>query len=138
MTVPEMCKPIFLKGKVIHGRKIGRAINFPTANLHINQESLTGLSGGVYGVEVYHKGSMYYGVMNIGIRPTFKEIVPSVSYEVHILDFNQEIYGDSLSIKIIFFIRDEIAFKSKYQLIQQLNDDVEKVVKIRDERFKKV
>lgn len=81
---------------------------------------------------------MYYGVMNIGIRPTFKEVVPSVSYEVHILDFNQEIYGDSLSIKVIFFIRDEIAFKSKYQLIQQLNNDVEKVVKIRDERFKKV
>lgn len=62
---------------------------------------------------------------------------PSVSYEVHILDFDQDIYGDSLSVKVIFFIRDEIAFKSKDQLIQQLNYDVEKVDKIKDDFFQK-
>jgi len=124
-TVIENCKPTFFTGRVIHGRKIGRTIGFPTANLQINQELEEGFLKGVYGVKVYHKGFMYQGVMNIGVRPTFKDIKPIVSCEVHILDFGQEIYGDSLSIEVAFFIRDEVAFKSKDQLIQQLNKDVE-------------
>jgi riboflavin kinase len=140
MIAIENCKPIFIKGEVIHGRKIGRTIGFPTANLHINQEPEEGYSQGIYGVEVYHKGYMYYGVMNIGMRPTFKEMKPSISYEVHILDFDQDIYGDSLSVVVVFFIRDEVAFKSKDQLIQQLNNDVETAVNlflVKDEFLKK-
>lgn len=121
----ENCKPTFFTGRVIHGRKIGRTIGFPTANLHINQEPEEGFLKGVYGVKVNHKGYMYRGVMNIGVRPTFKDIKSIVSCEVHIFDFNQDIYGDSLSIEVVFFIRDEVAFKSKDQLIQQLNKDVE-------------
>jgi riboflavin kinase/FMN adenylyltransferase len=130
MTAIENCKPTFFKGKVIHGRKIGRTIGFPTANLHINQAQEEGFLKGVYGVKVYHKETMYHGVMNVGVRPTFKEMKPRVSCEVHILDFDQDIYGDSLSVEVLFFIRDEVAFKSKDQLIQQLNNDVEKACKI--------
>jgi riboflavin kinase/FMN adenylyltransferase len=140
MTAIEKCKPTFLKVKVIHRHKIGRTIGFPTANLHINQESEEGFSNGVHCVEVYHKGSMYYGVMNIGVRPTFKEMKPSVSCEVHILDFDQDIYGDSLSVEVVFFIRDEVAFNSKDQIIQQLNHDVGKAGKmflVKEEFFKK-
>jgi riboflavin kinase/FMN adenylyltransferase len=140
MTAIENCKPTFFKGKVIHGRKIGRTIGFPTANLQINQEPEEGFLKGVYGVEVYHKGSMYHGVMNIGVRPTFKEMKPIVSCEVYILDFDKDIYGDSLSVEVVFFIRDEVAFKSKDQLIQQLNNDIEKAGKmflVKEEFFKK-
>lgn len=121
----EICKPTFFTGRVIHGRKIGRTIGFPTANLYINQEPKEGFFKGVYGVKVNHKGYMYQGVMNIGVRPTFKDTNPIVSCEVHIFDFDQDIYGDLLSIEVVFFIRDEVAFKSKDQLVQQLNKDVE-------------
>ncbi|WP_284037626.1 riboflavin kinase [Neobacillus sp. 114] len=122
--------PNFFEGRVIHGRKIGRTIGFPTANLHLNQELEKQFLKGVYGVEVYHKGSIYHGVMNIGVRPTFKDIKPSISVEVHILDFKQDIYGDCIGIEVVCFIREEVPFKSKDQLIQQLNKDIEQAWKM--------
>jgi riboflavin kinase len=118
-----------LKGTVIQGRQIGRKIGFPTANLAINSGNGQYLQRGVFGVKIHHYDTAYYGVMNIGVRPTFKDGDPSVSYEVHILNFNQDIYGDQLQVDILFFIREEKAFNSKEQLIQQLNQDIQQVDK---------
>ena len=67
--------------------------------------------------------------MNIGMRPTFKGEEQSLSFEVHILHFNQNIYGQQLMIDILFFIREEQAFNSVEQLVQQLENDVEKANK---------
>ena len=67
--------------------------------------------------------------MNIGMRPTFKGEERTLSFEVHILHFNQNIYGQQLMIDILFFIRDELAFDSIEQLVQQLKNDVEKANK---------
>ncbi|USK70900.1 riboflavin kinase [Peribacillus asahii] len=119
-------KKTVFKGEVIPGRQIGRTIGFPTANLRVNSEEEPYLPKGVYGVQVYYKGVSYRGVMNIGIRPTFKGEKPTVSFEVYILDFNQDIYGEQLTIDILFFIRNEQAFDSIEQLVQQLKNDIEK------------
>jgi riboflavin kinase len=117
------------KGEVIHGRQIGRKIGFPTANLHVSYEEEAYLPKGVYGVKVHHDGVLYNGVMNIGMRPTFKGEEPTLSFEVHILHFNQDIYGEQLTIDILFFIRGEQAFDSIEQLVKQLKNDIEKANK---------
>ena len=115
-----------IKGTVVKGRQIGRTIGFPTANLAIHSDNMGNLKKGVYGVKVYHDKKAHYGVMNIGVRPTFKDGDSSVSYEVHILDFHKDIYNEQLEVEVLFFIREEKAFQSKDQLIQQLNLDVER------------
>ena len=61
-----------LKGEVTHGRQIGRTIGFPTANLHVHSEYEFYLPRGMYGVKVHHENMYYNGVMNIGMRPTFR------------------------------------------------------------------
>jgi riboflavin kinase len=114
-----------IEGTVVKGHQIGRTLGFPTANLVIHQSIKDNLKKGVYGVKVYHDQKNYYGLMNVGVRPTFKEGSSTVSYEVHILNFHKEIYGELLQVDILFFIREEQAFHSKDQLIQQLNLDVE-------------
>jgi riboflavin kinase/FMN adenylyltransferase len=118
-----------IKGEVIHGRKIGRKIGYPTANLQVNDVEEAYLPKGVYGVKVHFDGVLYYGVMNIGMRPTFKGEESILSFEVHILHFNQDIYGEVLTIDILFFIRDEQAFDSIEQLIKQMKSDIEKAKK---------
>ncbi len=114
------------KGEVIQGRQIGRTIGFPTANLCVSSEEEPYLPKGVYGVKIRHKDVSYNGVMNIGMRPTFKREERTLSFEVHIFHFNQNIYGEQLMIDILFFIRDELAFDSIEQLVQQLKNDIEK------------
>lgn len=113
-----------IEGTVVKGSQIGRTIGFPTANLALYSVNKDNLKKGVYGVKVIHHEKAYYGVMNIGVRPTFKDD-NRVSYEVHILDFHKNIYHEQLEVEVLFFIREEKAFRSKQQLIQQLNLDVE-------------
>ena len=125
MQVLDNYTQTILKGEVIHGRQIGRTIGFPTANLQVSQENEPYLPKGVYGVKVHHGDTYYNGVMNIGRSPTFKGEEKAISFEVHILHFNQDIYGEQLSVDILFFIREEQAFNSIDQLVQQLNRDIE-------------
>lgn len=129
MEMLDTYKQTAFIGEVIHGRQVGRTIGFPTANLSVRSEEEPYLPKGVYGVKVHHGDVSYNGVMNIGRRPTFKGEEQTLSFEVHILDFNQNIYGQQLMIEILFFIRDEQAFDSIDQLIQQLKNDVVKAKK---------
>ena len=92
----EIC--LHLEGTVVKGRKIGRTIGYPTVNLAINSGNEALLKRGVYGVEVFHGDKNYLGVMNVGVRPTFKEDSSSVSHEVHIINFDQNIYGHQLKV----------------------------------------
>jgi riboflavin kinase len=122
-------KQTVFKGEVVYGRQVGRKLGFPTANLHVSSGEESFLPEGVYGVRVYHGDVSFNGVMNIGMRPTFKEEKPTLSYEVHILNFNQDIYGEQLLVDILFFIREEQGFETIEQLVQQLNHDIEKANK---------
>ena len=116
--------PYLFDGFVVRGNQIGRTIGFPTANLHINNEEKIIPSNGVYAVKV--KGSclgniIYNGMMNIGIRPTVdgqKKVI-----EVHILDFDQDIYEQNLTVMVYEYIRGEVKFDGLEALKAQLAKD---------------
>jgi len=112
----------FMSGCVDQGKQLGRALGFPTANLTISPEILP--AQGVYGVYVYRGDSQYLGVMNIGSRPTFRD-GEHQTIEVHILDFDEFIYGETLVIEVLFPIRTERKFSSLAALTAQLQKDVD-------------
>jgi riboflavin kinase/FMN adenylyltransferase len=116
-----------INGYVVKGRQIGRLLGFPTANLQIKSNEIPILKRGVYDVRIQLEGNFYKGVMNIGIRPTFKEQKPVVSFEVHILNLDADIYGKELMVEIKYFIRGEKYFKTKEDLIKQINHDIQMV-----------
>lgn len=110
-----------IRGEVIKGNQIGRTIGFPTANLDIHDSSFH-LDKGVYGVKAIFNNATFYGVMNIGNRPTFNDQKP-LSVEVHLFDFDQEIYGKILDVDIHFFVRSEKRFHSIDDLVNQIHMD---------------
>lgn len=111
-----------VQGKVVSGKQVGRTIGFPTANLSMQSE-YSRLAHGVYGVMVHWKGAKLLGLMNVGIRPTFNDH-REVSYEVHILDFNQTIYHETLDVDICFHVRNEQSFESVSELVEQIHNDI--------------
>ncbi|WP_408011386.1 3,4-dihydroxy-2-butanone-4-phosphate synthase [Pseudalkalibacillus sp. A8] len=111
-----------LSGSVIKGRQLGRTIGFPTANLAIEQKDVS-LHRGVYGVKVKYKDKEYEGIMNVGVRPSFDDSGVDVHHEVHILNFDQFIYGETLTVEVCFFIREEKAFPYLEKLITQIRSD---------------
>ncbi len=114
------------EGIVIHGFKRGREMGFPTANIFTIDNYLLPHKG-VYIVlvEVFQK--VYKGIANIGHNPTFNEN-NNKSVEVHIIDFNQEIYQEKITITWIKKIRDEEKFHSINELVNQLSQDKEKAI----------
>lgn len=115
-----------IRGKVIDGFKNGRKIGFPTANIQPNDSDKLIPATGVYAVRVHWNKNWYNGMMNIGIRPTMDNGT-KISLEVNILDFDADIYNESLEIEFIRKIRDEIKFNSVDELIQQLQKDRQEV-----------
>lgn len=109
-------------GIVKKGAGIGRKLGYPTANIDVDEKKL--LPHGVFVVEVIIDGVKYNGVGSIGRRPTLKTLNEELIAEVHILDFNQEIYGKKIEIFIIHKIRDEKKFNSVDALISQIKEDV--------------
>ena len=110
-----------LEGKVVHGDKLGRTLGFPTANLELPQYKLIPKNG-VYLVKVHFKNQTYKGLLSIGTRPTVTNSEEK-RVEVFILDFKEEIYGETLNLELIQFIRDDMKFNSLDELILQMNQD---------------
>ena len=110
-----------LTGRVVQGRQLGRTIGFPTANLQLVKPAI--IHQGVYGVRVVRNGQVYVGMMNIGTCPTIAaDHVQTI--EVHLIDFEGDIYGEVLDVHIAFFIREEKKFASLDLLVQQLHEDL--------------
>ncbi|WGX76978.1 bifunctional riboflavin kinase/FAD synthetase [Paraclostridium bifermentans] len=116
----------FLEGEVIHARKIGRTIGFPTANLKA-EDKLIIPKNGIYAVKVYIKNKVYYGATNIGYNPTVNG--KALSIETNIIDFDEEIYGEIIKVEFLDRIRDEKKFNSLDELKSQLRKDVDFVYK---------
>lgn len=116
----------FLEGEVIHARKIGRTIGFPTANLKA-EDKLIIPKNGIYAVKVYIKNKVYYGATNIGYNPTVNG--KTLSIETNIIDFDEEIYGEIIKVEFLDRIRDEKKFNSLDELKSQLRKDVNFVYK---------
>ena len=111
-----------INGRVIEGFKVGRTIGFPTANIEINDPDKLIPSLGVYAVRVSWNSKTYKGMMNIGHRPTL-ENGNTISIEVHIIDFKEDIYNQILEVDFIRKIRDEQKFKNIDELKEQLQKD---------------
>ena len=114
--------PYTIEGEVVTGRKVGRTINLPTANLQVSPDYVK-VKEGVYSVLVEYKGSEYMGIANYGHNPSFN-YKSNVTLEVHILDFNGDLYGETIKVKFIKYLRDEIKFCSKEEFIKQINEDI--------------
>lgn len=110
-----------ITGKVVYGNRIGRTIGFPTANIELEDEFKLISAVGVYACRVEWNDTLYNGMGNIGYRPTIEK--GDLTIEVHIFDFDQELYGDTITIFFIERIRDEIKFENLSALRQQLIKD---------------
>jgi len=121
-----------LTGFVASGSQIGRQINFPTANLTLPAEKLVPRNG-VYAVEVDVCGKAYKGMLNIGVRPTVAGNHQTV--EVHILDFEGNIYGTPVTLRLKKRLRDERKFESLDELSRQLQHDRETIMSLYKSRF---
>ena len=109
-------------GKVEKGRQIGKKIGFPTCNIDIKDYMLA--KPGVYAVKIYQKNKNFplKGIANLGCRPTFNQ--KKILLEVHIFNFNENLYNKYLTIELINFIRKEKKFKNINQLKKQINLDL--------------
>jgi riboflavin kinase/FMN adenylyltransferase len=112
-----------LNGTVIEGAQIGRTIGFPTANLFIEDSTKILPANGVYVVAVLLDEVRFKGVMNIGFRPTIDTSLRK-QIEIHIFDFERDIYGRKLQVEILTRLRDEIKFENKDFLVEQIQQDV--------------
>ena len=117
-----------LTGKVVYGDGLGKKIDFPTANIEIKETYKIIPKNGVYLVKTKINSNTYFGMMNIGIRPTVGGT--NKSLEIHFFNFKDNIYGKNVSIEIIKKIRDEEKFSSIDQLKIQLKKDEQFCLKL--------
>ncbi|MEL1247116.1 bifunctional riboflavin kinase/FAD synthetase [Flavobacterium helocola] len=113
--------PYFISGKVIEGKKIGRTIGFPTANILLSENYKLLPKNGVYIVWSRINNELRYGMMNIGNNPTLGDNEQSI--EVHFFELNEDIYNENLQISILEHIREEHKFNSISELQTQLEKD---------------
>jgi riboflavin kinase/FMN adenylyltransferase len=111
--------PWFVAGTVIHGEKRGRDLGYPTANIRLDKDC--GLKHGIYAVRVGRGDERFDGVASFGRRPTFDNGAPLL--EVFLFDFKGDLYGASLDVAFIAFIRDEVKFDGVEALVRQMDDD---------------
>lgn len=115
--------PFTLCGKVAHGEKIGRTLGFPTANIALKRQ--VSPVRGVFAVKLYWDNSdTYEGVANVGFRPTVNGQVCQL--EVHLFDFDGDLYGKTVEVELVAKIRDEQPFQSLEALKKQINNDANK------------
>ncbi len=112
-----------ISGTVIQGDGVGRKLNYPTANIKIDDEKKCLPPHGVYVVSVDLNGKKFQGAMNVGLGPTFNG--KSTKLEVHILDFDEDIYNAQISVEFLKKIRNEKKFDSPELLKQQIQKDVD-------------
>jgi len=117
-----------LTGKVIKGDGLGKKIMYPTANIFVKEKYKIIPKDGVYLIKTFIKNKLYNGMMNIGHRPTIG--ANEKSLEVHLFNFNKDIYGEQISVDIISKIRDEKKFSSIEALKDQLVKDENHCLKL--------
>ena len=118
--------PYVLTGNVVKGNQLGRTIGFPTANIEIPEEYKLIPKNGVYIVTVNVSNQTVFGMMNIGVKPTLGE--NKLSIEVHLLDFDKDIYNQKIQVHILERLRDEQKFESFEALKLQLEVDKQNTI----------
>jgi len=115
-----------LEAKVVRGAGRGKAIGFPTANLELLDPHMLVPGRGVYAVQIELDGKVYAGMANIGVRPTFNGAHETV--EIHLINFDADIYGKSIEVFFYHRLRSEKKFESTDELVRQLHEDKKKTV----------
>ncbi len=119
-----LTKPYMYKGKVLRGKQIGRTISFPTVNMAVAPGRVVPPSG-VYATHTVINGITYQSVSNLGTKPTIGN--NEINIETHIIDFNQQVYGEEIEVYIDGFIRKEMKFENVEKLKSQIQRDVQAV-----------
>ena len=115
--------PYAIKGKITRGNQIGRTIGFPTINIEVSRDKLMPPFG-VYYTEISIEGKHYNGITNVGTKPTVTDD-ETVFAETNILDFNEDVYDKSATVKLLHFARPERKFDSLDELKSQISNDIE-------------
>jgi riboflavin kinase/FMN adenylyltransferase len=108
---------------VTRGDNLGKKIGFPTANLSAHSEQFP--PNGVYAAEARVDGEFRRGVINLGIRPTVSGGKSERVLEIHLFDFDRDIYGDDVEVRFLKFLRPEKKFENLDALVQQIRQDVQ-------------
>jgi riboflavin kinase/FMN adenylyltransferase len=119
-----------LSGMVVRGQRKGNTLGFPTANIELTSQEKLIPADGVYAVKVKYLNTTFKGMMNIGYRPTIDG--KKHTMEVHIFDFDKDIYGEKIEVHFIDFIRNEKKFANVHELKQQLEQDKISAINILD------
>ena len=114
----------FIEGRIIEGKKLGRELGYPTANLDYSKEIVIPKDG-IYKTNSIFKGKKFLSITSIGNNPTFNEKIKTI--ETYIIDFNKNIYGENLKVIFKDYIRGQIKFGNKEDLITQMDKDLKKV-----------
>lgn len=123
--------PYLVRGRVVAGHGMGRDIGFPTANLSISSPYKLWPSKGVYAVRVKTGQKRYRGMMNVGSSPTMKDLKEGTrEIEVHLFDFDGDLYNETISVSCCHYMRPEIPFPDSGALIEQLQRDQREAMKL--------
>ncbi len=114
-------KNYVVTGEVVNGKKLGRTIGVPTANVLPENEKLLPPNG-VYLSKTTVKGETYFSITNVGNNPTVSD--SKLVVETSILDFDEEIYGEFITVELLKFVRGEVKFKNVHALKEQLHSDL--------------
>ena len=120
-------RPFYVSGSVVKGQGRGKKIGFPTANILVENSRLIPKNG-VYQTLTTFKEMVYQSITNVGVNPTFKDDKKTI-VETNIFDFDQDIYGETIKIEFIDYVREEKKFNSVNELVDQISLDVEAVKK---------
>ncbi len=115
-----------LRGPVIRGDQRGRTIGYPTANIDYSEDKLIPFNG-IYACWANLASERFKAAVNIGFNPTFTPDKKSVNVEAYLLEFEREIYGETLELEFVSRLRDELKFDSVDALVQKIRDDVARV-----------
>jgi riboflavin kinase/FMN adenylyltransferase len=115
--------PYQLSGRVVRGDQRGRTIGYPTANLTYDDTKLIP-AGGIYACRAAVLGESFRAAVNIGTNPTFTPDKQTLNVEAYLLDFDQEVYGESVRLDFEVRLRDERRFESVDALVRQIDADV--------------
>jgi riboflavin kinase / FMN adenylyltransferase len=121
-------RPFTILGTVSEGRQLGRRLGFPTANLRAHNEQFP--PNGVYAAKAWFRKNEYGGVVNIGVRPTIEKEAGERLLEIHLFDFDQEIYGQDIELAFLDYLRPEQKFSGIEELQSQIQRDVAKARRV--------
>jgi riboflavin kinase/FMN adenylyltransferase len=120
----------FMNGTIVTGKKLGRKIGYPTANIKPDYSDKLIPKDGVYAVEIYFEGEKYDGMMSIGLNPTVNKGSDPRTIEANIFNFNRDIYGVKIRVVFRFRLRDELKFESLEALADQIELDKKKAMQL--------